>query len=78
MRKQQNFWVNKLKYLEEAVTLKSTYSANRIDEIVDAISQLHISFSKQEGILNGKQAYWYRDNILERRMVWIVLIVYYI
>ena len=61
-----NFQVNRLEYLEETMTLYVNYSVNSIDGIVDAINQLHISFSKQERILSGKQAYWYKNSILGR------------
>ena len=46
MRKQQNFQVNRLEDLEEAMALCGTYSTKSIDKIGDAINQLDISFSK--------------------------------
>ena len=54
MRKQQNIQDNRLEYLVEAI-IYGTYSANIIDEILDAINQLHTSFSKQEKVLSGRQ-----------------------
>ena len=44
MRKQQDFHVNSLEYLEEVMTLHGTYSANSIDKIVDAINHLHKTY----------------------------------
>ena len=40
MRRQWNFLVNRLEYLEEAMTLCGAYSANKIEEVVDAINCL--------------------------------------
>ena len=40
---------------------------------VNAFNQWYIFFSKQEGMLSGKQVYWYKDNILERRVAQVVL-----
>ena len=37
-----------------------TYSANSIDEIINAINQLHNSSSEQEEISSGKPAYCLR------------------
>ena len=55
------------------MTLYSTYSVSSIDEIVDTINQLHIPFSKQERVLGGQPAYWYKDSISERRIAQMVL-----
>ena len=41
MRRQQNFSVNSLEYLEEAMSSYGTYSANSIKEIMDAINHSH-------------------------------------
>ena len=40
IRNLHNFQVNRLEYLEEAMTQYGIYSANSIDKIVDAINQL--------------------------------------
>ena len=55
MGKQQKFQVNRLEYLEEAVTLYGTYSANNTGEVVDAINHLHNTLDKHEEILCSKQ-----------------------
>ena len=39
------------------MTPYGTYSARSIGEIVDASIQLHLSFSKQEGIICDRIAY---------------------
>ena len=41
IRRQQNFQVNRLEYLEVVMPLYGTYSADSIKEIVDAINHLH-------------------------------------
>ena len=41
IQNEQNFKVNRLEYLEGAMTLYDTYSAGSIDEIVDSVRQLH-------------------------------------
>ena len=61
MRKKWVFQITRLEYLDKAMTLYGTENTSSIDEIMHAINQLHIFFSKQEGIFNGKQAYWYKD-----------------
>ena len=38
MRRYQNFQVNQLEYLEEAMTLYGTYSADSIKEIIGVIN----------------------------------------
>ena len=48
------------------MTLCGTYAVSSIDEIVNAINQLHISFPKHVGILSGKHIHCYKDNISER------------
>ena len=70
MGKQQNFQVNRLEYLD--MTIYGTYCTGSINEIANAIMRLHINISKQEGILSGKQAYWYKDIILKRRIAQMV------
>ena len=62
IRNQQNFEVNRLEYLEKAITLYGTYCASSIDEIVDAINQLHKNISYHEKIITGKISHWYKEN----------------
>ena len=69
MRKQQNIQVNTLKYLEEAMMLYGTYSADSIEERVDVLNHLHKNITKYEKILGGCQPYLYKDNIMERRIM---------
>ena len=58
MRKQQNFQFNGLEYLEEAMTLYGIYSANSMDEKVDAINHLNRNLSKHKNILSCRQSYY--------------------
>ena len=53
--------------------LYGTYSANSIEEIVDAIICIHNTISNLEEILSGKHLCWYQDNI-EMRIAHMVLI----
>ena len=71
MRRQQNFQVNSLEYLGEAMTLYGTYSADSIEEIVDPIKHIH-NLTKYEKMLAGKQPYWYKENIMERRITHMI------
>ena len=58
----QTFQVNKLEYLEEAMTLYGTYSATSIEEIVNAINHVHKNITKYEKMLSGRQPYLERRN----------------
>ena len=51
MRKGQNFQINSLDYLEDSMTLYGTYSAQRIEEILDAINYLHRNLARCEKML---------------------------
>ena len=53
MRKQQNFQVHRLHYLEGTITLYVTYVADSIVEIVNSTTHLHRNLTKYEQI--GKQ-----------------------
>ena len=44
-----------------------------MEKIVDTMNYLHKAFSKHEEILSGKHPYWLKSNILERRIVHMVL-----
>ena len=66
MRKQQNF-------LEEAMTLYGTYSADSIEEIVDVINHLYENLTKHDKILGGSHPKWYKENIMERRVAHMAL-----
>ena len=54
------------------MTLYSMYIVDSINEIVNVIKHLHKIMSKHEEILSGKQSYWYKNNILERRIIHMV------
>ena len=72
MRRQQNLQVNRLEYLEKAMTLYGMYSDKSIEEMVDAINCSYNTISKHEDILSGKQTHWSKNNILERRIAYMV------
>ena len=65
MTEQQNFQVKRWEYLEKAMALYGTYSIKSTDEIVYAINQFHIFFSKQKWhkIAGDRQSYLYKDNV---------------
>ena len=72
IRNQQNFQLNRLEYLKEAMSLYGTYSFNNIHKIVDDINQLHKNISYHEKIY-GKISHWYKKNYYEWRISHVVL-----
>ena len=62
MRKQHSFQIKGLAYLEEALTLNGTYSANSIDAIVDSINQIYNNLTKCEMMLSNRHSSWYKEN----------------
>ena len=73
MSRQQKFQVNQLEYLEEVMTLYGTYSADSIEEIIDAINHSHKNVTKFEKMLGGSLPYWYKNSIMKRRITHITL-----
>ena len=55
------------------MTLYGIYSANSIDEIVDAINQVHKNIPYHETIITGKISHWYTKNYYEWRIHHMVL-----
>ena len=54
------------------MTLYGTYSVNSIDEIVDAINQLHKNISYHEMIITGKIPHWFTKYSYERRISHVI------
>ena len=54
IRKHQNFQVNRLEYLEEALTLYDMYSTNSIGEIVDNVNHLLRNLFKHKEMVCGR------------------------
>ena len=50
-----------MEYLKEAMTLYQMYSANSINEIVNARNNLQRNLSKHEKTITGCQTFWYND-----------------
>ena len=73
MRVEQNFQVNRVEYLTEAMTLYGTYIADSIEEIVGVINQLHKTLTKSEKMLGGREPYWYEDSMMVRRITYMIL-----
>ena len=73
LRNQQNFQMNRLEYLEEAMTLKGIYNTNIIDKIVDAINQLHKNIFYHEKKITGKISHWYKKKYYEWRISNLIL-----
>ena len=55
MRKQQNLQVKSLEYLKDTMTLYGTYSADKVEDIVDNIKHLHRNLTRFEKIPGGSQ-----------------------
>ena len=55
------------------MTLYETYSANRIEKIVDAINCLCRNLTSYKKMLGGSQPYWYKGDTMERRITHIIL-----
>ena len=73
MRKQQKFQGKRLEYLEEAMILHGTHSADIVEEIIDAVNHLPKNITKCENMLGSNQPYWYKDSIMERRITHMIL-----
>ena len=50
------------------MTLCGTYGGDSIKEIVEALNHSHQNLTIYEKMLGHSQPYWYKDNILERRI----------
>ena len=55
------------------MTLYGTCSADSIKEVLDAIKHIHNSLKTYKQILGGSQLYWYKDDIMERRITHLSL-----
>ena len=64
--------------MEDTIILYGTYSANKIDEVVDAINQLTRNLTRYERMLGHSQLYGYKDNSMERKIVHMILNSHYI
>ena len=65
--------MNRLEYLDGAMTVYGTYSSNSINDIADAISKLHKNILHHEKIITGKIPHWYSKNFHECRIHHLVL-----
>ena len=55
--------------MDKGLTLHDNYSADSIEEMV----QLHRNLTKYEKMLGGSWPYWYKDNIMDRRITHMIL-----